>query len=143
MDEPLYITCCSARKDPAEEPLPAAWRYRSSRIDAVLALAVEQAAGFRILSGRFGLVAAGEMIPDYDHLLTAAEAPALAERVAAQLGEIAPARVVLFSRDAEADPGAQPYRACCELACRLAGVPCRVVTLPAGRVNMAMLEMLG
>lgn len=143
METPLYITCCAAVKDPAEGLLPAAWRYRSGRIDAVLALAVEHTVGFRILSGRFGLVAAGEPIPVYDHLLTGDEVPAHAARVAAQLGDIAPGRVVFFTRSAEADPAAQPYRACAEKACRLAGLPCRVVELPAGPVHMAMLEMLG
>lgn len=143
MEAPLYITCCAAAKDPAEGLLPAAWRYRSARIDAVLALAVEHAVGFRILSGRYGLVAAGEPIPDYDHLLTGDEASALAARVAAQLADIGPGRVVFFSRSAAADPAAQPYRACAEEACRLAGLSCRVVELPAGPVHMAMLEMLG
>ena len=50
--------------------------------------------------------------------------------MADQLREIGPSGVVFFTRDAEADPGAQPYRSCCEEACRLAGVPCRVIELP-------------
>ena len=142
MNAPLYVTCCSAAKKPGDGLLPAAWRYDSRRLDAVLNLAVEHAVGFRILSGRFGLVAAGEPIPDYDHLLVAAEVAAHAGKVAAQLGEIAPRGVVYFTRDAAADPGAQPYRACCEEACRLADVPCRVVELPAGPVDFATLEEL-
>ncbi|MFO7609541.1 MAG: hypothetical protein R6X35_10150 [Candidatus Krumholzibacteriia bacterium] len=143
MTVPLYITCCAARKDPAAEPLPAAWRYRSSRIDAVLALAVEHAVGFRILSGKFGLVAAGEPIPPYDHLLAPAEVPAHAAQVAAQLRDVAPLRVVYFSRSDGDDPAALPYRICCEEACRQAGISCRVALLPAGPVDLAMLEMMG
>ncbi len=143
MDLPLYITCCAAAKDPTPGLLPAAWRYRSSRIEAVLALAVEHGASFRILSGEYGLVAAGEPIPDYDHLLTTGEVDALADRVAVQLRAVAPLRVVCFSRAADEDAAAQAYRACCEEACRRADVPCRVVLVPAGPVNMAMLEMMG
>ncbi len=143
MATPLYITCCAAIKDPVEGLLPAAWRYRSARIDAVLALAVEHTVGFRILSGEYGLVAAGEPIPDYDHLLGADEVAAHAERVAAQLRQLAPGRVVFFTRSAEADRAAQPYRICAEEACRLADLPCRLVELPGGPLTMAMLEMLG
>jgi len=143
MNLPLYVTCCAAAKDPAPGLLPAAWRYRSSRIEAVQALAVEHGVSFRILSGAFGLVAAGEPIPDYDHPLTGDRMDALAGRVADQLRTVAPARVVCFSRTAADNPAAQAYRACCEEACRRADVPCRVVLLPAGPVDMAMLEMMG
>ena len=143
MKTPLYVTCCAAAKDPAEGLLPAAWRYRSARIEAVLALAVARGAEFRILSGRFGLVAAGQPIPDYDQPLTAAAAPLLAEAVAARLREIGPGRVVLFTRTDGDDPGAGPYRACCLAACDRAGLPCRVVELPAGPVDVAMLELMG
>lgn len=139
MDVPLYVTCCSAAKKPGEGLVPAAWRYDSRRIDAVLNLAVEKAVSFRILSGKFGLLAAGEPIPAYDHLLTPDEVDAHAERVADQLRGIAPVEVVCFTRDAATDPGAQPYRACCEEACRRAGVPCRVVELPAGPLEAELL----
>jgi hypothetical protein len=142
MNVPLYVTCCTAAKKPDPGVMPAAWRYCSPRLDAVLNLAVEHAVGFRVLSGEFGLVAAGEPIPDYDHLLTGDEVAAHAGRVADQLREIGPLGVVFFTRDAEADPGAQPYRSCCEEACRLAGVPCRVIELPAGAVGIEILESL-
>ena len=142
MNAPLYVTCCSAAKKPGDGLIPAAWRYCSLRLDAVLNLAVEHAVGFRILSGEFGLVAAGQPIPDYDHLLTGGKAAAHAELVAAQLREIAPQGVVYFTRAAAEDPGAQPYRACCREACRLAQVPYRAVELPTGPLDVTILAAL-
>ncbi len=142
MHDPLYITYCAAAKDPAEEPMAAAWRYKSSRIDAVLALAVERGAGFRILSGRFGLLAAGEPIPWYDHLLTAGEVPAHAATVARQLADTGAGGVVYFTRGAAVDPGTPPYLACCQEACERADLPLRVVELPAGPLDLAMLDLL-
>jgi len=136
----IWITCCAAAKDPVSGELPAARRYLSTRIDAVGLLAARRGAEFRILSGKYGLLAPETPIPAYDHLLGPAEVDDHAGRVAQQLTELAPARVVYFTRPAATDPEAAPYRRCCEAACSRVGIPCEVVEVPDGPLTAQMLE---
>ncbi len=131
----LYVTYCAAAKDPTPGPLAAARRYRSTRIDAVGAWAVRRGAAFRILSGKYGLLAPDEPIPDYDHLLTADQVAAHIQHVAGQLRGLGPSDVVFYTRRADADPGAMPYRRCCVEACGLVGVACKVIEVPDGPVD--------
>ncbi|MCP4572869.1 MAG: hypothetical protein GY838_11000 [bacterium] len=141
MSRTLLVTYCAADKDPAPGDLPAIRRYRSTRIEAVAALAGRRQAAFRILSGEFGLLAPEDSIPWYDHLLVAGEIDRLAGRVAAQIADLEPSRVVFFTRSAVADPCAGPYRTCCETACSRAGVLCAVVALPSGSLTAEDLEV--
>lgn len=140
MSGTLLVTYCAADKDPDPAPLPAARRYRSTRIAAVAELAARQGAGFRILSGRFGLLAPETPVPWYDHLLCEAEVAGLARGVAARLREEAPDSVVFVTRTPAEDPQAAPYRACCEGACELAGIVCEVLETPRGDLTADDLE---
>lgn len=141
MNRTVLVTCCAADKDPAPGEMAAIHRYRSTRIDAVAELAARRDWGFGILSGKFGLLAAGTPIPDYDHLLLPAEVVDLARRVADQLAERAPERVVFYTRSPGDDPDSVPYRKCCEKACALAGVPCVIVETPDGPLTAGNLEV--
>ena len=126
----VLATLCAAEKNPARCLLPAVERYRSERIRRVYAAAVTLDLGFVILSGEHGLLGPRDPIHDYDHLLTAAEAPGLARRVADQLRERGITQVLLFLRPAAEDPLAAPYRLCLEEACRRAAVALTCVELP-------------
>lgn len=136
----LYITCCARNKESAAGLLPAVRRYRSTRIGAVAELAARRKAAFRILSGEYGLLAPDAPIPAYDHLLAADEVTGLVRRVARQLAELAPARVVYVTRTAAADPLATRYHACCVEACALAGIPWRSLEVAAGPLDADALE---
>ena len=126
----ILMTYCAARKARDPEPMPALSRYRSDRIAGVAAAAEALGLEFFILSGRYGLLAPGDPIPYYDHLLTMQEAPARAAGLAAQLRERGVVRVLFFSRSLEADPGVEAYRETARLACAAAGAEFVLVELP-------------
>ena len=67
----ILCTYCAGRKRPGSRPLPAIRRYLSPRI-AVLHREARRrgsAWAFRIVSGRYGLLAPETPLPWYDHLL--------------------------------------------------------------------------
>ncbi len=116
----LYLTYCSRRKRRTPERLPALQRYRSARIGAVARAAERDGCGFRIFSGKYGLLRATQPIPYYDHLLQPDEVPAMTRRLAAGLRGYT-AIVFWYA------PGdyLTPYRAALRTAARQAGVPLR------------------
>lgn len=74
-----------------------------------------------ILSGRLGLVAAGEPIPWYDEALTRERVPALVPLLVDQLHRRGATGLVFFALPRET-PGWRPYHHALELACRRSGV---------------------
>jgi len=118
-----FCTYCSRHKRTDPGLLPASQRYQSTRIDAVYASARLVGAPFFILSGEFGLLAAEQPIPWYDHLLTSAEAPALAVKLATQLREAALAGLVYFTEPLGETPIVQPYHDALMAACAQLSLP--------------------
>ena len=123
----LFITYCSRHKSRDPGDLPAQERYTSKRIRAVHAAAVAIDTRFRILSGKYGLLAADELIPWYDHLLSDDEIVAHAALILPQLRAIKPARVLFFARPAAVDPGVIAYRDAMARACAAAGTNLTVI----------------
>ena len=130
----LYATYCSRDKSAVPGTLPAIERYRSERIQAVFEAASAAGAGFRILSGRFGLLEATSEIPLYDHLLTAEEVAEMTKKVAGQLRQLEPGQVVFFSRTVQEDPRVAPYRATIMAACKRLGIAITMVDM-TGKVT--------
>lgn len=126
MHRTIYVTYCSAgkRRDPGL--LPAIERYESARIRGVAARAEADGATFRILSGEFGLLAPGEPIPWYDHLLRPDEAMKIAVRVSVSIHALGVLEVVFFTAGADADPNLAPYHAAIAEACRRVGAKLRL-----------------
>jgi hypothetical protein len=118
----VYCTGCSARKRPDPGLLPALERYDSVRLREVARLAAADGARLLILSGRFGLLAAGAEIPWYDQRLLADEVPAMSTRVAAQLRDARVAVLVWFTVAPAVDPGVAPYGEVMRRAAAAAGV---------------------
>src|SRR5665213_1086849 len=86
MARKLIICSAGSRaKDPWQYPLPARLRYTGSHIAKVARTAHEEALPFYILSGVYGLVAADDPIPYYDHLLSLDEVGALAAKIVSRL----------------------------------------------------------
>jgi len=119
----LYATYCSADKRDDEKPLPAIQRYRSERIASVANRAQTDDVRFGILSGSFGLIAPGNPLPWYDHLMTAAEVAAMSKRVSLTLKQWNITAVRWFSASASVDPDVEPYAAAMRAACRLEQIP--------------------
>jgi dipeptidyl aminopeptidase/acylaminoacyl peptidase len=116
-----YITFCSAEKNKAEGELPALERYKSPRINDVHAWARRDQVDFRIFSGKFGLLAASDPIPWYDHTLTVDEIPVMANRVAEQLKAGGWEKLIVHMTDPKDDPTLMIYLGCLQIAAGLAG----------------------
>ena len=66
---PIFVTYCSKNKKRDKGPMEAISRYDSERIRSVKGAADSLGIGFRLLSGKYGLLAPHEKIRWYDHLL--------------------------------------------------------------------------
>lgn len=119
----LVCTYCSGPKRDNGGLLPAVDRYLSERIGGLRDLAAANEDGFAILSGEYGLLAADEPIPWYDHLLEPHEVEMLAVRVAEQLLALAPDSVEYHTANPRVAPAVEPYGATLQRACVIAGLP--------------------
>lgn len=122
-------TYCSRDKSHCPGLLPAMERYRSARIAAAGAAAAALGVKFCILSGEYGLISPDAPIPYYDHLLTRAEIPDLAQTVARQLGELGITRLVFVTRPLSVDPAAAPYGELLAMAAAWCSVPVCTIEL--------------
>jgi len=125
----LVVTYCSREKDPSAGFLPAVDRYLSSRVRISFEAASMLGAGFRILSGLYGLLEPDREIPDYDHLLTSDQVPRHAGKIERQLRDSATGRVVFVTRALAADPGTGPYREAMRQACTDAEVDFEILEI--------------
>jgi len=126
----ILCSYCSADKRRDEVPLPAIERYRSDRLQALWRRSLAEGTPLFVLSGRFGLLAATEPIPWYDHLLPAAEVAALAAEVASRLRALGVTAVEYHTANPAATPAVAPYLATIRAACTAAGAALAVVELP-------------
>lgn len=117
----INASYCSAPKRDDGGLLPAIERYCSERLRELLALGQREGAPLHILSGHFGLLTADEPIPWYDHLLAAAEVPAMTARVAAQLRALGVDEVAWHTASPAVAPAVQPYLDVMRAACRETG----------------------
>jgi hypothetical protein len=127
----MKILCsyCSGPKRPDERPLPAIDRYRSERLRELCRRGRARGTPLYILSGHFGLLAAADPIPWYDHLLSADEAEALSRGVALRLRELGVTDVEYHTADVGLTPPVRPYLAAIAAACAAAGVCLTVINL--------------
>jgi hypothetical protein len=109
--------------------LPAIRRYASPRIRAVYRESKRKAAGFAILSGRFGLLGPHQRIPYYDHLLRAGEVPALVPQMGDYLKRKGCRTVHFYYERARSFPQLEPYLKAIRLACRTVGVRLKLMEL--------------
>ena len=123
MAKKIYVTYCSAEKNPIEKEIKALDRYRSDRIKHVHALAKQDKADFMILSGEFGLLAPTDNIPYYDHLLKAFETTRLSKKVAKQLKNLKGKSIVMHSHWMDKDINVAPYIETMTDACELVKMP--------------------
>ncbi len=105
----LVSTICCREKDRAEGLLPAFRRYRSERIDTVRHLAREAGLPFAILSGKFGLIDAGQPIPYYDKLMEEADLEDIVEKNTVYIKKNGIGEIVFLLPDPALDPHVKPY----------------------------------
>jgi hypothetical protein len=112
----VLITTCSKEKRLDAGLLPAAKRYVSSRIAAVVARGQQLGQTVFILSGKYGLLGPGEEIEWYDRPLTPEDEPAITEVVTRQLAAVNADRVI-STRNRSTPPGWRPYYNVVAAAC--------------------------
>lgn len=119
---PIFVTYCSKNKKRTAGRVAAQDRYDSARIRQVQAAAASLGVGFRILSGKFGLLAPHDKVPDYDHLLRWEEIGRLLPRVVKRLARERVAAVVYFTRPLRKASAPLAYHALMEAACAAGGI---------------------
>jgi hypothetical protein len=125
----ILCSYCSADKDPDSGLLPAIERYRSERLRHLWHRGQALGVPLYILSGRFGLLAATDPIPWYDHLLPADEAEAVSRGVAGRLRELSVTDVEYHTADIALTPPIRPYLDAIRTACTEAGACLTVINL--------------
>ena len=121
----ILVTICSKEKRLDSGPLPAAQRYLSGRISAVVARGQELGKKVFILSGKFGLLGPNEEIDWYDRALTAEDEPAITELVTRRLAAENANRVIFCAKPIDA-PGWRPYYNVIAAACANLGITLEV-----------------
>ena len=122
-----FCTYCSREKNLKAGAIPAIQRYLDERIHRVYSAASRLGLGFFIVSGEFGLIPPGHLIPWYDHLLRPEEVSGLVEPMAKQIVENDIAGVVYFTEAFASDPNLIPYHDALVAACSRTSRPCFVV----------------
>jgi len=121
----LWITTCSKDKRLDVGLVPAAQRYVSSRIAAVVARGQQLGKTVFILSGKYGLLAPGEEIEWYDRPLSAEDEPAITELVTRRLAAENAGRVIFYAEPA-GTPGWRPCYNVIAAACADLGITLEV-----------------
>ena len=121
----VLITTCSKEKRPDAGLLPAAQRYVSARIAAVVARGQQLGQMVFILSGKYGLLGPGEEIGWYDRPLTAEDEPAITEVVTTRLAAVNADRVIFYAEPIDT-PGWRPYYNVVAAACANLGITLEV-----------------
>ena len=121
----VLITTCSKEKRLDAGLLPAAQRYASGRIAAVVARGQQLGTTVFILSGKYGLLGPGEEIEWYDRPLTAEDEPAITELVTRRLAAANADRVIFYAEPIDT-PGWRPYYHVIAAACADLGITLEV-----------------
>lgn len=119
MAKKIYVTYCSAEKNPIEKEIKAIDRYMSERIAHVHALAKHDKADFMILSGKFGLLQPSDLTPHYDHLLKPFETTRMSKTIAKQLKFLKGQSIVYYTHWMDKDIHVAPYIESIHDACEL------------------------
>lgn len=120
----IVCTICSREKDESEESMPAHKRYRGDHIDSVRAVAEAACRSYYILSGKFGLLKASDLVPCYDFRLTPQDVRRLSFQVSSKLSQDGVTEVVFYTKPTRAW---MPYQEVMKLACERNRITLRIV----------------
>ena len=113
----IYCTPCCKEKRRNKELIESNKRYISDRIKAIYNKGKKDNVGFRIFSGKFGLLKPEEKIPWYDYKLTMERMPNLSKKVKKQLSSQKIDKVVFFTENLRKDLELKPYLALIKDCC--------------------------
>ncbi|MBI5242706.1 MAG: hypothetical protein HY922_03350 [Elusimicrobia bacterium] len=139
---PIFVTYSSKNKKRKAGRMRAIERYDSPRIRQIAAAAASLGIGFRILSGKYGLLAPDDRISCYDHLLKWEGIGRVLARVSKRLARERVAAVIYFTRPLRKASAPLAYHALIEAACAEQGIRMVAVEVerPAAR-GTARLEV--
>lgn len=115
----IAVTICSKHKDENPQLLPARERYISEHIKKTEVIAEKSGLPFFILSGKHGLLAAEDLVPNYDQYLEMEAVDELVSVVVVQLEKLGVTEIDYYMEDKESWV---PYDMALKKACDLAGV---------------------
>lgn len=105
----IYCTTCSKDKSTHEGRIAAIQRYQDERITTIYHKSQQDNKGFRILSGKYGLLSATDEIPWYDQILLLHEVNNMIDLATVQLEHAEVSSVKLFVKDPQENPDWQNY----------------------------------
>ena len=128
MPQTIVVSICSKQKDERKKLLPAQERYLGSHINIAAEEAEHLRMQFFILSGKYGLLAANELVPLYNYQLTERAVPDLAARLVTQLKQFTftVERVRFFTKN---KPAWVPYGRALKEALRAYRIPLTTIDL--------------
>lgn len=121
-----FCTYCSADKYYSDTAVPAIELYKSTRINKVLEMANQSNATFLILSGKYGIVHANEVISYYDHLLTPSEIENHSDLIASQIKLKNITMIEFYMNSVGRDKNIQIYVDCISKACAKASIMLKI-----------------
>lgn len=125
----VYCTVCSRDKVKTYIPLNAVELYLGPHVKNIHGLSQGDGVGFRILSGKFGLLRAEDAIAWYDYLLTEDAVDELREKISNQISSQGISEMTFFAENREEHPNWNPYYDAIVRACEGAGIELRLKEL--------------
>ncbi len=101
------VTICSKIKNNSRDLIPAYIRYQGEHVLQTYNFAIENKIDFYILSGKFGLISANELIDDYDYYLEDSKVEELSMLVAKQIEQYKITELIFFLKE---KPSWEPYK---------------------------------
>lgn len=126
MNSVICTICCAEKKD-SKEKLPAIDLYLSSRIRFAYKESQEKGVGFRIFSGKYGLLKPDQPIDWYDFQLTNETVSDIVPVMVSQIKEQAIEKVIFYARP-KSTPGWEAYYKALEQASKTTGIKFEVIT---------------
>ena len=113
----VYCTLCCKKKSLNKRKIKSIKRYLSGRIKKIYQKSNLDRVGFRIFSGKYGLLKPGKKIFWYDEKLSQKKISKMAGLLKKQILNERITRIVFFSYNLQRDKGAKPYFKSLKTAC--------------------------
>ncbi len=121
----VYCTACCKKKRDDLRKLTSIERYISGRIIRVYKKSGDDKVGFRIFSGKYGLLRPVEKILWYDEKLDSGKISKMTELLKKQILRQKISQIVFFTYNPKRYPGLQPYFEALKSACGKAKIEWR------------------
>jgi hypothetical protein len=105
----IYCTTCSKDKSTQEGRVAAIQRYQDERITSIYHKSQQDNKGFRILSGKYGILSPTDEIPYYDQVLMINEVNNMIDLAALQLQHDEVTSIELYVKDPVEHPDWENY----------------------------------